>query len=270
MKTPSGSRMVSGDSVRFKTLLGSEQVMNVAAGGIPSGTPGATYVLEGSFEGGEFASWIQLAPEEVVGPNGKLQSVPSFPFLRTVRVADETQAFTLRNVGTTALTNIQFILEGENADAFSVNSPFGLIGSLPAGGSATFEITVVPGDVARPKALLSIQSNDADENPFFILLNGQRSYRLRALEVTQGVQDWANSVPLVTGRKTFVRAFLEKITTALSPTVKLLGFDANEVPLGDLSPLKLSENPTAYRKRRTSTSERPTIIALPLSCRLHG
>ena len=245
VRNPMGAAMKSGDSVRFRSLHGTEQVLYAAEGGIPSGTPGASYVLEGSFDGGDSGLWTALASPEVVGPNGKVQSEPSFspPFLRTVRIADETRTFTLRNLGSTPLTGIQFDLEGENADDFSVTASGGLPSSLPAGGSKTFEVTVTPSGAAPPKALLNIQSNDANENPFVILFNGDRSYRLKALEVTQGVQDWDISVPLVTGRRTFVRAFLERMGSALPPKAKLLGFGPTGASLGEVMPLKLSGKP---------------------------
>ena len=61
-----------------------------------------------------------------------------------------------------------------------------------------------------------------------------------ALEVTQVVQDWENSVPLVAGKRTVVRAHLQLVAPSKKPiTVKgaYLEFIRNGQPLGRVNPM---------------------------------
>ncbi len=62
---------------------------------------------------------------------------------------------------------------------------------------------------------------------------------LRALEITQVIQDWNNSVPLIEGKDTMVRAFLRGPDQA-PITARLWGYRGGEpMPEGPLSPLNL-------------------------------
>lgn len=63
--------------------------------------------------------------------------------------------------------------------------------------------------------------------------------RLRALEVTQGLQDWNNSVPLVQTKPTYVRAFLESADGSMVRAQgRLRGYrDGVELPGSPLTPI---------------------------------
>ena len=64
---------------------------------------------------------------------------------------------------------------------------------------------------------------------------------LRALEVTQSIQDWSNSIPLIEKKPTFVRAHLQAFNDAdvsRQVTAKLRGFrNGSELPGSPLSPV---------------------------------
>lgn len=91
-----------------------------------------------------------------------------FPFqaLGTQR----TQLFTIFNAGTSTLTGLAAALSGTSAGQFTFSQPAS--NSLAPGASTTFSVTYVPTQAGSHAALLSLASNDFDENPFRIPLTG--------------------------------------------------------------------------------------------------
>lgn len=83
--------------------------------------------------------------------------------------------------------------------------------------------------------------------------------RLVALEVTQGLQDWNNSITLVKGRKTFVRAFFETLnsdeTSQISGRLHLDNCPGQTLPSSSIGPLNhrgvvlVSSNPADPNNR---------------------
>ena len=65
--------------------------------------------------------------------------------------------------------------------------------------------------------------------------------RLVALEVTQGLQDWNNSITLVRGRKTFVRAFFETVNSdeisQISGRLHLVNCPGQMLPNSSIGPI---------------------------------
>ena len=78
--------------------------------------------------------------------------------------------FTLRNVGSLALSQLSRSVIGAHAGDFSVSAFKS--SSLAAGRSSTFTVVFKPGAVGLRTATLSLSSNDKDENPFRIHLTG--------------------------------------------------------------------------------------------------
>lgn len=79
--------------------------------------------------------------------------------------------FTLRNVGTTTLSNIVLSLTGANASSFSILVPPAT--AVPLGGSTAFTLRLSPGSGPYPKsATLQIASSDSLQNPYPLTLTG--------------------------------------------------------------------------------------------------
>lgn len=82
--------------------------------------------------------------------------------------------FTLKNTGSATLTGIASSLDGAHAAEFSVSS---LPATLAAGATTTFTVTFAPTDIGTRTAALHIASNDPNEAPFDIALNGTGLYK---------------------------------------------------------------------------------------------
>lgn len=112
------------------------------------------------------------APEIVVGENGielvAGGSSRDFGSVLPGGVSPEV-TLTIRNTGSAELTSIATSLAGSHPGDFQVSSP---ASSLAAGDSTTITVRFVPTTVGARTAVLSIASNDADENPFEIGLAG--------------------------------------------------------------------------------------------------
>lgn len=89
----------------------------------------------------------------------------------TVQIGQNaSRTFTVRNVGTASLTGVGVSFSGGNTGDFSVTaSPSGTVN---AGSSTTFTVRLAPSAMGVRTTTLRIASNDADENPFDILLSG--------------------------------------------------------------------------------------------------
>ncbi|MBL9182814.1 MAG: M36 family metallopeptidase [Verrucomicrobiaceae bacterium] len=95
--------------------------------------------------------------------------------LSTVSFGDASAAnlglltFTLKNIGTQDLASISAVVSGAHSADFSVSQ---LPSTLAAGGSTTFTVMFNPAVLGLRTAILSIASDDSDENPFDIALGG--------------------------------------------------------------------------------------------------
>jgi len=79
------------------------------------------------------------------------------------------QTIVISNTGTAALTGLSASLTGIGRADFSIDT---LPSALAAGAKASFVISFKPATAGARNALLSITSNDADENPFELALSG--------------------------------------------------------------------------------------------------
>lgn len=80
------------------------------------------------------------------------------------------RAFTIRNTGNAELTGLTPSLVGPHAGDFTPGSPGAV--SLAPGASTTFEVVFMPSAAGARAAILRVASNDANENPYDITLNG--------------------------------------------------------------------------------------------------
>ncbi len=94
----------------------------------------------------------------------------SVNFGATLLSTNTPRAFTLRNGGAAALTGLAASLTGTDAASFELLSP--LPSTLSGGASTTLTVRFVPGSIGDKVAILSIVSNDVDENPFTVNLTG--------------------------------------------------------------------------------------------------
>lgn len=79
--------------------------------------------------------------------------------------------FTIRNTGTGDLSGLAVIKTPASATAFTVDTT-GMTTTVPASGSTTFTVQFAPSATGSTSVTLQIASNDANENPFVIALNG--------------------------------------------------------------------------------------------------
>ena len=87
-----------------------------------------------------------------------------------LEAAAATAVLILRNQGTAALTGIASSITGDHSGDFTVTSP--AVSTLAPGAGAELTISFKPTSAGARAATLRITSNDADENPFTILLRG--------------------------------------------------------------------------------------------------
>jgi hypothetical protein len=83
------------------------------------------------------------------------------------------KVFTIKNTGTAVLEGIAVKVGGTHAKDFTVLAPSKT--QLAPGTSTTFRVTFKPRAKGNRKAALKIRSNDADENPFDVVLTGRGS-----------------------------------------------------------------------------------------------
>lgn len=96
--------------------------------------------------------------------------------------------FTVRNVGTGYLRNLETEVVGADANRFSAEE-FPLTTLIP-GQETSLRITFTPREIGERFAMLRIMSNDADENPFEIPLRGN------VVPSSTTLEDWAESFGL--------------------------------------------------------------------------
>ncbi len=91
--------------------------------------------------------------------------------LAELGAASIVRTFTVRNTGTASLTGLALSKDGANPADFTL----GALGAseLAPGASTTFNVTFKPTAAGQRRAVIQLASNDADQNPFEILLLGE-------------------------------------------------------------------------------------------------
>lgn len=181
VSSPPDSPVAPGGSTTFTvSFIPSSTGTKNAVLNIENNTPGA----EGSYTFAVRGSGI--APDIHVRGNGNNinngQTTPlasNFTAFGSVTVGESlTRTFTIQNTNTTASTRGSLeigdiTITGAEASDFVITAlpP----SSLPAGSSTqstTFEITFTPADTGARNAIVSIASNDPDENPYTFAISG--------------------------------------------------------------------------------------------------
>lgn len=124
---------------------------------------GAAYVFTGFFDAPEVS--IDRSPDIEVSDGGSTDFGNIAP-----RASGTPQTFTIRNFGAAALAGVAITKSGTNQSDFAVSSPSSA--TVEPGGTATFTVTFSPKGPGLRSCLLTVASNDADENPYDITLTG--------------------------------------------------------------------------------------------------
>ncbi len=150
---------------------------------IPTGSQTVkwTYSKDGSVGSGSDTAWVdqvvwtpsaspEIAVEAPLGTNlvdGSASVNCGTSMLSTPATA---VTFTIKNVGASNLTGLSLSKSGTHSADFAL----GTLGAttVAPGGNTTFTVTFTPGGAGARTANLQIASNDSDENPFDITLNG--------------------------------------------------------------------------------------------------
>ena len=114
------------------------------------------------------------APEIVIESPGPLTAGSTVTMGTAVIGAPAlTRTFTIRNTGTGSLDGLVISTDGTDANEFAVST----LGSatVAAGGSQSFTVSFAPTATGPRTATLHIASNDANKNPFDVVLIGQGS-----------------------------------------------------------------------------------------------
>ena len=111
----------------------------------------------------------EIAVEQPVGTN--LLDGGSRSFGSVLLGTSASLSFTIRNSGNIDLTGLTITKDGTHADDFTLTASPTAPVSGP-GGSTTFTVQFTPSALGTRSAAIHIASNDADENPFDILLSG--------------------------------------------------------------------------------------------------
>ena len=88
----------------------------------------------------------------------------------TVGATGMIRKFTIKNTGSAHLTGLAVALDGAHAADFIVSAPAKSF--LKPGASTNFNVTFMPSATGTRNAAIHVTSNDADENPFDIMLSG--------------------------------------------------------------------------------------------------
>lgn len=109
---------------------------------------------------------LTLAPILMDGANSDEFAVGTVAIGRT----GPDRTFTIKNIGTAALTGLAVSTHGKHQKDFIITRPTKK--SLAPGASLTFKVKFKPSGLNTRSASLRIRSNDGDENPFRIDLSG--------------------------------------------------------------------------------------------------
>ena len=137
----------------------------------------------------------EIAVEQPVGSN--LPDGGSRSFGSVLLGTSASLSFTIRNSGNIDLTGLTITKDGTHADDFTLTTSPTAPVSGPSG-STTFTVQFTPSALGTRSAAIHIASNDADENPFDILLSGTGIAPEIVIEYPSGngLTDGVSTLPL--------------------------------------------------------------------------
>ncbi|MCD4657344.1 MAG: choice-of-anchor D domain-containing protein, partial [Planctomycetes bacterium] len=140
----------------------------------------------------------------------------------SVNSSSEAIIFTIENIGYADLnlTGSPIVrITGLNAFEFSVNTS-STNTTITPGNSTTFTITLSPTNVGNKAVIVSISSNDSDENPYFFTLTGIGTTPLPEINIKQG----SNNIPNSTGSYNFHGIRVGASSQAITFTIENTGY----------------------------------------------
>ncbi len=137
---------------------------------------------------------INAAPEITVeGPGGAAIAAGGSQSFGTVEPGNLASiSFTIRNTGSANLTGLKTFIDGTDALEFSVSTEPSA--PVSGGNNTTFTVDFFPFTDGAKTAVLHIASNDADRNPYDIILTGTGG-----TAAVQNYTDWAAAAGLTGG-----------------------------------------------------------------------
>lgn len=209
----SGARIASGWEKTGLSLPASGLIRARArtSGGSYNGSSGlveavATYNLMGP----------DILVEQPVGTN--IASGGTINFGNVDLGANSSLDFTIKNAGTADLTGLTITKDGTDAEVFAITaSPIAPVSS--PSGTTSFTVQFAPTSAGDKTAALHIASNDADENPFNIILSGRgntasETWRKQYFNTTDNSDDAADeAMPMRDGISN-----LMKFATGMNPS----------------------------------------------------
>jgi uncharacterized membrane protein/subtilisin-like proprotein convertase family protein len=112
----------------------------------------------------------EISVEQTPGPSLSDGNSSDISFGIIYVGTDSTMTFTIRNPGTAELTGLGMAINGVDAPMFTVTT--NPAAAVAPAGSTTFTVRFTPTSAGLKSATVQIASNDADERPFDIPLNG--------------------------------------------------------------------------------------------------
>lgn len=165
---PVSKLLVSGASTTF----------GVTFAPTAGGTRNAAIIVQNNDPDAESSFQINVTGNGMVAPEIAVFQPASTPLVdggsksfESVKIGlSFTKTFTIRNQGSSRLTNINVTLSGANAARFTLVKPS--VTGLDPGDKTTFTVAFKPTGTGLKTALIKIASNDLDENPFEINIDG--------------------------------------------------------------------------------------------------
>ncbi|MGB6219829.1 choice-of-anchor D domain-containing protein [Haloferula sp.] len=134
-------------------------------------------------------------------------------------------SFTVSNVGTHPLESLAVNIEGADAPDFQLPAT-SFPASLDPNESFSFNVTFAPGAIGPRQATLRVASNDADENPFEIPLEGTGTAPIIGLSGPDNTPLTSNGIPFDLGSQRFsTSAEPQTLTVSNIGTAALTGLN---------------------------------------------